>query len=453
MITAGRSGRRVLAVALAASAVATTAALTSDDSDEVELTAVFADASPLYTGNSVKAAGVTVGEIESITLVDGAARVKMKVDRSILPLHKDAKAVITEQDLLGERYVALDRGSASAPLLDSDAPVIQQSNTSRTVDLQSILDRVDNPTGTALAALVTTLGEGSAGRGKDFADGLRALAPAMQQSGELSKVLSDQNALLAHLVDTVEPVVSAVAADNGAKLDDLIGSSDRTLAQVAADRDALREALTRLPGTLAGARRTLARVAKVADNATPTLASMRPVTHDLRDISGELSDFASAADPALASLRPVLDHAQKLIDKAAPVADALRPAGADLRTTAAGGRTLVGTAASGAALGDLLEFVKNWALITSGYDGLSNYFRVAALATPQALGTTAAGAVPGLPDAPVPGVKPPNLPQTPLSTVLPGLGELLPGLLGNGSATGLSADQENNLMNQLLGGL
>lgn len=449
MISASRPVRRALVVALTLGAAATTTAvLTNDESDDVELTAVFADASPLYEGNAVKAAGVTVGEIESITLVDGAARVRMRVERSILPLHTDAEAVITEQDLLGERYVALDRGSPSAPLLDSERPVIEQSRTSRTVDLQSILDRVDNPTGTALAALVTTLGEGSSGRGKDIADALKALAPAMRQSGELSTILSDQNELLAHLVDTTEPVLSAMATEDGAALSRLVGSTDRTLTQVAEDRDAVREALERLPGTLAGARQTLARVAGVADNATPVLASMRPVTEDLRAISGELGELSAAADPALASLRPVLEHAQRLIDRAAPVAAALRPAGADLRTAAAGGRRLVDTALSGAALGDLLEFVKNWALITSGYDGLSNYFRVAAISTPTALTTTATGPVPGL-DRPTPGKKPPSPP----SLLPPGLGGVVPDLLGNGSATGLSADQENNLLDQLLGGL
>ncbi|MFC7500428.1 MlaD family protein [Nocardioides sp. GCM10030258] len=455
MISTTRPTKRVMITVLALAAAATVAAGRSDENDQVELTAVFSDASPLYEGNSVKASGVTVGKIESITLVDGAARVRMRVERSILPLHTDAKAVITEQDLLGERYIALDRGSADAPILDEDRAVIEKANTSRTVDLQSVLDNVDNPTGTALAALFTTLGEGSASRGRDISDAMKALTPAMRQSGQLASVLSSQNDLLAHLVDTVEPVLSAVAVDNGKKLDGLVDSADRTLGQIAADRDAVRKALTRLPSTLAAAQQTLARVARVADNATPTLAAMRPVTTDLSDISVELRRFASAADPALASLRPVLAHAQELIDRAAPVAVALRDAGPDVRKTASGGRRLVDTALSGAALGDLLEFVKNWALITSGYDGLSNYFRVEALVTPKALITTAAGAVPGLGNGsasgPAPGGATPKA-KTPLIPKLPDLSNLT-GLLGLDGATGLSQNQESNLLSQLLGGL
>lgn len=468
MTTLRNPKKRVLLMALALTVAGTVAATKSGSGGgDIELTAVFADASPLYEGNSVKASGVTVGEIESIKLVDGAARVTMKIQRSVLPLHSDAKAVITEQDILGERYVSLDRGSPNAPVLPEDNAVIPKSQTSRTVDLQSILDHVDNPTGTALAALVTTLGEGSADRGKDIAAALAALAPAMRQSGDLGRVLDDQNALLAHLVDTVSPVLASVATNNGTKLDRLVDSTDQTLTQVATDRAAVQATLNRLPGTLASAQQALANVAKVADNATPTLAAMRPVTADLSDISTELHTFASAADPALASARPVLEHAQQLIDQAAPVVAALRPAGPDVRSAAANGRQLVSTAFSGAALGDLLEFVKNWALVTSGYDGLSNYFRVEELLTPGSALTTVQGAVPGLAgskNTTSKGTGPLGGVPSVLGGLTSGLGGLTSGLGGltsglgghhtsSGGATGLSQNQESNLLTQLLGGL
>jgi phospholipid/cholesterol/gamma-HCH transport system substrate-binding protein len=424
--------------------------------DDVELVAVFTDAAPLYPGNEVKADGVTVGQIEGIDLVDGKAQVRMEVKRSILPLHADAKATITQQDLLGERYVALERGNPSTPALDPDHLVLSEANTARSVDLQSILNGVDRPTDVALGALITTLGEGADGRGADIAAGIQALRPAMQQTDELSNILSDQNALLAHLVDAAQPVLRAVAVDNGEKIDSFVGSANQMLTTVANNRAATQDTLQRLPATLASAQQTLAHVADVADAATPTLASIRPVTHDLRDISGELREFSDAADPALAALRPVLDRGQKLIDEARPVAQDLRPAGKGIRDTAAGGRRFVGTALSGPALEDLLQFMKNWSLVTNGYDGLSNYFRVSETTTLKALGTTGAGPIPGLPDAPVPGVVAPQLP-------LPGSLAPAPhpktdhpapggGSPPNRGATGLNEQQENSLMDRMLGG-
>jgi phospholipid/cholesterol/gamma-HCH transport system substrate-binding protein len=448
---------RVLAWVAAATVVvaAVGAYLVLGSDDKVDVTAIFVDAAPLYPGNQVKADGVAVGEIDSIELVNGAAQVHMNLDRSILPLHTDAKAIITQQDLLGERFIALERGTPSAPTLDSEHPVLAKANTARSVDLQSILNNVDNPTGTALAAMITTFGEGADKRGADIAAAIQALRPAMQHADELSSILSDQNALLAHLVDSAQPVLRAVAVNKGQGLDAFVGSTNDALTTVANNRIATQDALRRLPATLSSAQRTLAHVANVADSATPTLASIRPVTHDLRDISGELEDFSDAANPALASLRPVLDRGQRLIDEARPVAEALRHGGHGIRDTAAGGRQFVTTALSGPALDDLLQFVKNWALITNGYDGLSNYFRVMPVTTAKALATTGAGPIPGLPDAPVPGVA---APQVPLPGMLapaphpktdhPAPGGTPPG----GSATGMDEKQENNLMDQLLGG-
>ncbi len=445
--------RRLLVIAAALGVTAAGAlAAVLPGSDDIAVTAVFADASPLYPGNTVRASGVTVGEVESVDLVDGRAHVRMRLEDSVLPLHTDARATITEQDLLGERFIALEKGSTAAPALDSRTATIPESNTSRTVDLQSILNGVDDPTGTALASLVTTLGEGTNGRGADIAGAVRALEPTMNRAQDLSRLLDDQNELLTRLVDTTEPVLGAIAADDGRALDGLVGSADRSLGVVAHNQAAVKAALERAPATLASAQATLARVAGVADKTTPTLAAMRPVTQNLTDVSGELHRFADAADPALASLQPVLDEGQRLIDEAAPVAEALRPAGQDIRTTAAGGREFVLTGASGPAFGDLMEFVKNWALTTNGYDGLGHYFRVAETAGPKALGQTAAGAVPGGPVAPIPPVPQPTLPNPAPLGPAPEPDHPARTPDAHGSATGMDEEQETSMMDQLLGG-
>lgn len=291
--------RIVVVVAVMAVVAAGVVALSPGSGGRSKVTALFADASPLYPGNEVKAAGVKVGQIDSITLAGGVAHVTMDIDPSILPLHTDSRATITEQDLLGERFVALERGSPTAPGLDASNPVIPVSNTSRTVDLQSVLNGVDNPTGTALASMITTLGKGADQRGNDIAAGFQALKPAMQQSQALSQVLSDQNAVLAHLVDTTKPVLGALASDHGRRLDGVVGSADAALTTVAQQRGAMGDTLARLPGTLISAQKTLATVAGAADDGTSTLAGLRPVTSDLRDISGELRRFSDATDPAL----------------------------------------------------------------------------------------------------------------------------------------------------------
>lgn len=457
LLTRGLACLAAVGVGVLATTAATSRLAARDGDNEIEVHAMFTDASPLTPGNVVRASGVSVGSVESITVDHGLANVQMKVKGEVLPLHADARAVITEQDLLGERYVSLERGTASAPLLDGDPPVIPVARTARTVDLQTIFNGVDTPTGTALGALVATLGEGVDGRGKDIATGIQEFEPSLRQADQLATLLSDQNVVLTQLVDNAQPVLRALADGDGRKLDDFVGGADQSLTAIAANREVTREALKKLPDTLAAGQRTLAQVAGVADRATPTLAAMRPVTDDLTDISSELQRFSDAADPALASMRPVLERGKEMLDEARPVAEDLRPAGKDIRRTAAGAKPIMEKAVSGR-LVDLMEFAKNWSLATSGYDGLSHYFRAMAVTSPKPLGRSLGGPVPGLPDTPVPGlVNPPDLgiprpfgPDT--HGALGGAKPNTPPGRDGSSATGMTRKQENSMLGQLLGG-
>ncbi|MBA0127199.1 MCE family protein [Haloechinothrix sp. YIM 98757] len=449
-----RGARIATMVAVAGLAVVLATAGVADDTDDVTITAWFGDASPMVPGNEIKASGVTVGEIDSIELEDERAKVVMSVDRAVLPLYRDARATITLKDLFGERYIKLERGSGSEPLAEGSL-VLSEDNTGRVVDLQDILNEVDDPTGTALAALLTTLGEAANGRGEQIADGIAALEPAMRQTDELAAILGEHNKLLTDLVDSVQPAVSALADGRGETLDSLVDSTELTLSTVARRSAETRAALQRLPGTLADAQRTLARVAGVSEDATPTLADLRPVTGDLNDVAGELHRFADAVDPALASLTPVLERAERMLDEAEPLLDSLQPAGEDLRGVAAHGRTLMDEALS-KRLDNLMEFVRGWSLSTSGYDGLSHYFRAAVVSSPRGLGTTGLGAIPGAPEAEE------VVPDTPLP------GATLPPPIGpedsdggeddgadaspDGEATGLTEEQEQSMLGQLLGG-
>lgn len=445
--------RRVIGVGLVAALVTAAAVMvTRDDADpRTTVTAMFADASPLVPGNEVKLGGVTVGTITSIGLRGGLAEVVMDLDESALPIHQDASVDIVSKDLLGERFLVFDRGTAGSPEAGEN-PVLPPERSTRSTDLQDVLDTVDDPTGTALAALVTSLGEGVEGNGPQVRDAVAALAPTMGQAGELSRVLSDQNQVLNQLVENTEPVANALASNDGRDLDRLVGSTESLLGATAAERESLRAGLERLPGTLANARRTLAQLSGVADTTTVNLAELRPVTDDLTDVTGELRRFADSADPALASLPPVLQKADAMLAEARPLVADLRPAGPQLRSVAGSARPLVEEAASGR-LTNLMNFVQGWSLSTSSYDAISHYFRASAPVTPKALGQTGVGAIPGAPEAPVPALPLPAPPQLPVPAPGGDARDLPePPPAEGDSATGLTEEQEQDMVGQLLGG-
>jgi phospholipid/cholesterol/gamma-HCH transport system substrate-binding protein len=408
------------------------------------VTAVFTDASPLVPGFTVRSHGVKVGEVESIDLRGGAAWVRMRIDDSAaLPLHSDATAKIRPVSLLGERYIEFNRGSAGAPLAAQDTPIPVQ-RTASAVDLSDVLNTVDKPTGTALAALITTLGEGERNRGKDISAALAELAPSLRRTDDLVALLNQQNDVLGGLIDRAAPVSQALASDQGRDLDRLLVATDLLLRTTAANQAALDAGLQRLPRTLHDARQTLSRLTEVAEHGADTLGRLRPFTVALPRVTDELRGFADAADPALASVDPVLSHGQELIDEAAPLVRTLRPAGADLRSVTASARPIVADLTAN--LTNVLEFFRNWSLTTNGFDGVSNYFRGMVIADP----TVATGLVPGGSPKFVPSPGPideagPVVPPNPL--LVPGEGTGEPD-----NVTGLKPAQEHDMVSQLLGG-
>lgn len=413
------------------------------------VTAVFTDASPLLPGFTVRSHGVKVGDVESIQVHDGQAWVRMRVDAGAsFPLHNDATASIRPVSLLGERYVDFDRGSPNAPVVSADQP-IPASRTSSAVDLSDVLNAVDNPTGTAMAALITTLGEGSKDRGEDIDSAIATLAPSMHRTDGLVTILNQQNALLDNMIDRAAPVSKALAADDGRDLDKLLASMDLLLRTTTADQQMLDATIKRMPGTLADARQTLTRLAGVSENGAATLGDLRPFTDRLPQVSDELSDFSRAADPALATLDPVLKHGRELMEESEPLVRTLRPASRDLRSVSASTKPIVSQLDSH--LGEVLSFLRDWSMCTNGFDGLTNYFRGTVIADPTMVSGLLPGgltkAVPTLP-GPVDQLKFPA-PAEKVAPSVPLLGE---DEQDPDSATGLSQKQEQGVVDQLLGG-
>lgn len=450
--------------------------------------AMFADAGPLRVGNTVESHGVKIGRIQRISLDRGHARTVLELTDQV-PVHADARATIRPVSLLGERFVDLDPGSDAAPLLP-DGGVIPLARTASSVDLDQVLDSLDDPTSTALAAMVTTLGTGLTGNGKNLRDAIAALSPALRRTDQLVGVLNEQNDALDQLIDLSSPVAAAIATNQGGDLDATVGNAERTMTAVAADRDQLSEGLQRLPASLDKARRTFYQLGGLAGQLTPTLRSVRPLTGNLRDVATELHDFADAADPAVTSLRPVLDRARSMLDQAYPVAADLRRGSGDLRVASKGLGAVGGTLAD--QMGNVVSMLTGWALCTNSYDSVGHYFRAYATIDRNTLARIAPDLLPGSsgliqqltpldhppgtgldqlggrpPDQAAPPVAPPllggllsgqhrqpgqptdrpRLPAEPHSTPKSG-----PGSNGDDNATGLTPAQEGDMFDQLLGG-
>jgi phospholipid/cholesterol/gamma-HCH transport system substrate-binding protein len=102
--------------------------------DTKQFKAVFSDATGVVNGDDVRVAGVKVGNVEDVEIVDQTkALVTFKVD-SDHPVSDSTFAAIRYRNLVGQRYIALTQGVGGPSLLREGA-TIPLSRTSPALDL------------------------------------------------------------------------------------------------------------------------------------------------------------------------------------------------------------------------------------------------------------------------------------------------------------------------------
>ena len=100
--------------------------------------AKFSSVSGLAENGPVEIAGVEVGRIKDIRLVNGQAMVDLML-RPGLNLHQDAEARVRTKGMLGEKYIELTPGNLAAPLLPAGGTI---NKTQSAVELDQLLAKV-----------------------------------------------------------------------------------------------------------------------------------------------------------------------------------------------------------------------------------------------------------------------------------------------------------------------
>jgi len=87
--------------------------------DVYEVEAQFNSASGLKPGSTIEIAGVEVGRVRGITLVEDRAKVKLAVNKTV-KLYTDTIASIKTRGIIGEKFLALNPGGGGDPLKPGD---------------------------------------------------------------------------------------------------------------------------------------------------------------------------------------------------------------------------------------------------------------------------------------------------------------------------------------------
>lgn len=169
-------------------------------------TAEFTNVSGLRAGQFVRASGVEVGKVDTVELVDGGkrARVKFNVDRSI-PLYQSTTAQIRYLDLIGNRYLELKRGQGEgADKVLAPGGFIPLARTQPALDLDALIGgfkplfrALDPQKVNSIATALVTVFQGQGGTINDILD----------QTAQLTSQLGERDQAIGEVIKNLNTVL------------------------------------------------------------------------------------------------------------------------------------------------------------------------------------------------------------------------------------------------------
>ena len=270
-------------------------------------------------GEPVNIAGVNVGEITGTSLQGGRAIVHMELKPASLPephvLYRNASATLFPNTPLKDMEVDINPGTPTAGKMPQGG-TIPVGQTTTPTDSDELLDSLDADTRTWLASLISELNQGTTGRAQDIKELLQNLGPTSAQFRQIGDLLADRRHELASIVHNLGVLTQAASAKD-VQLQTVVRAGDQTVSALASQDVALRQAITRLPGTLQTTRTTLGDVAQLANALGPTAKALTPTA---RHLPQTLKDTRVVFEGA--ALLP-LDKIPPFVDAVLPLADQL----------------------------------------------------------------------------------------------------------------------------------
>ena len=281
-------------------------------------------------GQTVRVAGVRVGDISTVDYEDGLAVVTMDIDRKFLPVYQDATILLRPKTGLKDMFLELDPGSNTpnrTPTSSRTAMRSRVANTAPDTNVDEVLAALDADTRAYLRLLLTQGGEGLNGRGKDLGKLLGSLGPINRGLARLNREVAKRKENLARLIHNMNLLFGTVGQD---------GPGDRAAGHRRLERDARSD---REPGRwtcsappACSGRRCGRRVSRwrdqrarhgprsVAHDLRPFARRLKPINESLASSRGRRYQRRQARDPAVrphrprAGPRPAARPAKNLVD-------------------------------------------------------------------------------------------------------------------------------------------
>ena len=259
-------------------------------------TAQFSEAAGLKTEDTVRVAGVKVGEVESLSLEDGAVTVEMRIKDVFVG--DQSEAAIQIETVLGAKYVALVPRGSRELRSDDRIPVERTASPFDVVDaFNGLAETVQDIDTEQLASSFEVLSD-------TFSETPDEVRTSLEGLARLSDTIASRDAQLRDLL-TATRDVTQVLADRSGEFTQLILDSNVLLREVQ-DRRALIDSI--LTTTQDLSRQLQGLVADNRETLTPALQQLSRVTDILSRNRGALAETVNKLEPFVRLFTNVLGN-------------------------------------------------------------------------------------------------------------------------------------------------
>jgi phospholipid/cholesterol/gamma-HCH transport system substrate-binding protein len=277
-----------------------------------ELKAEFSTAQAVVPGQgqTVRVAGVRVGDVQEVSVEDGVGVVTFAIDREYLPVYRDATILMRPTTGLKDMFFQLDPGTRAAGEYE-EGETVPVSNTAPDVNLDEILAALDGDSRAYLRLLLVGAGKGLDERDEDLGKLLGGLGPINSDLATLNRQVAQRKDNLARLIHSLNLLTTRVGqADDD--LTELVSASHGALGAIADQDPSVQRAVRLLDPTLSQARETLTETARFAAVLGPAFDELRPFARNLPDLNSSTQALAESATPVLADeIRPFVRAARE----------------------------------------------------------------------------------------------------------------------------------------------
>ncbi len=260
-----------------------------------ELKVDISSGSDLVVGNDVREGGFRIGALSAIKPIElnsGAvgAQLTLKLDKAHAAVPVDSTVSINPQSLLGQKFVAITRGSSKRLIPDGGTLPIAQ--TTVPVQIDDVLNTFTPKTRTAVQQNLVGFGDTLTGRGSALNDTIHGLPSLLGHLEPVARYLSAPKTGLTRFFSSLNQFVGVIAPISQTNVR-LLSDLASTFEGISRDPLALEATIAESPSTLAVS--------------TDSLRAQQPFLVDFTKLGQDLVPAASALQTSLPQINPAIE--------------------------------------------------------------------------------------------------------------------------------------------------